>query len=150
MASVENFRNWKFYLILLQTLCSGNNEKAGPYVRSKSIDFNCTKFHSYLNPLKQLFSEHLKAHLKQLATLPCKRSMMNLLLTARASNAVTMDISKNLDLYADWYKNNIGEMKFFFKAEEFHNIMNLLDQCIAYEAELDYLEVVTYLSLKLF
>ncbi|XP_005187383.1 uncharacterized protein LOC101891480 isoform X2 [Musca domestica] len=125
LASVENFRNWKFYLILLQTLCSGNNEKAGPYVR-----------------------KHLKAHLKQLATLPYKRSMMNLLLTARASNAVTMDISKNLDLYADWYKNNIGEMKFFFKAEEFHNIMNLLDQCIAYEAELDYLEIHAAISIS--
>ncbi|XP_073848675.1 uncharacterized protein [Musca autumnalis] len=125
LSANDNFRDWKFYLIILQTLCSRNNEKAGPFVR-----------------------KHLKARLKQCATVPCKRSMLNLLLKARASNAVTMDITKNLNLYADWYKNNIGEMKFFLKAEEFHNVINLLDQCIAYESELDYLEIHAAISIS--
>lgn len=86
-------------------------------------------------------TEYLKSRVKQCASVPCKKSMMHILLTARAANAITMDVSKNLDYYADWYKNNIGEMKFFLKAEEFQNILSLLEQCIAYEAEVDYLEV---------
>lgn len=64
-----------------------------------------------------------------------------MLLTARAATATTMDITKNLNNYAEWYKANIGEMKFFLKAEEFQNILALLEQCINYEMEVDYLEV---------
>lgn len=73
-----------------------------------------------------------------------------MLLTARAATATTMDITKNLNNYAEWYKINIGEMKFSLKVEEFQNILTLLDQCISYEMEVDYLEVlINSLSLVL-
>ncbi|XP_075166984.1 uncharacterized protein LOC142239106 isoform X2 [Haematobia irritans] len=116
-SSCENFRDWKYFLIMLQTICSGNVEKSGPFVR-----------------------RYLKSRIKQCASVPSKRVMLHTLLTARAANATTMDVSTNLDNYADWYKNNIGEMKIFLKSEEFKNILNILDQCLTYESEIDYLE----------
>lgn len=79
--------------------------------------------------------------LKQCAAMPCKRNIMHMLLTARAATATTTDITTNLNNYAEWYKSNIGEMKFFLKAEEFQNILTLLNQCVCYEMEMDYLEV---------
>uniref|UniRef100_A0A1I8PI04 Fanconi anaemia group A protein N-terminal domain-containing protein n=1 Tax=Stomoxys calcitrans TaxID=35570 RepID=A0A1I8PI04_STOCA len=117
-SSSEAFRDWKYYLIMLQTVCSGNAEKSGPIIR-----------------------KYLNTRIKHCASVPCKRMMLHILLTARAASATTMDIAKNLNNYGDWYKNNIGEMKFFLKAEEFQNILDLLNQSLAYEAEVDYLEI---------
>lgn len=73
--------------------------------------------------------------------MPNKRNIIHLLLTARATTATTLDVDKNLNNYADWYKTNIGEMKFSFKAEEFQNVLALLEQIINYEMEIDYIEV---------
>ncbi|KAI8128425.1 hypothetical protein CVS40_1594 [Lucilia cuprina] len=124
-SSIENFKDWKFYLILLQTISSNNKDIAGPYIR-----------------------KYLKLRLKQCATIPCKRSLLHMLLTARAATANTMDITKNLNNYADWYKTNIGEMKFSLKAEEFQNILGLLEQSINYEMEVDYLEIHTLIAIS--
>lgn len=74
--------------------------------------------------------------------MPNKRNIMHMLLTARAATATTLDVAKNLNNYADWYKTNIAEMKFVLKAEEFQNILGLLEQSINYEMEIDYLEVL--------
>ena len=74
--------------------------------------------------------------------MPNKRNIMHMLLSARAATATTLDVAKNLNNYADWYKANIAEMKFFLKAEEFQNILSLLEQSINYEMEIDYLEVL--------
>ncbi|XP_037819173.1 uncharacterized protein LOC119608722 [Lucilia sericata] len=124
-STIENFKEWKFYLIMLQTISSKNNVIAGPYIR-----------------------KYLKLRLKQCATIPCKRSILHMLLTARAATANTMDITKNLNNYADWYKTNIGEMKFSLKAEEFQNILALLEQSINYEMEVDYLEIHTLIAIS--
>ncbi|XP_065368666.1 uncharacterized protein LOC135961105 [Calliphora vicina] len=123
-SSVENFKEWKFFLIMLQAISYSNSEIAGPYIR-----------------------KYLKLRLKQCAAIPCKRSVMHMLLTARAATANTMDITKNLNNYAEWYKTNIGEMKFSLKAEEFQNVLSLLDQCINYEMEVDYLEIHTLIGI---
>ncbi|KAM7344018.1 uncharacterized protein ACRADG_010866 isoform 2-T2 [Cochliomyia hominivorax] len=124
-SSTENFKEWKFYLIMLQTICRNNAEISGPFIR-----------------------KYLKLRLKQCATIPCKRSVIHILLTARATTATTMDITTNLNNYAEWYKTNIGEMKFFLKAEEFQNLLGLLDQCINYEMEVDYLEIHTIIAIS--
>lgn len=68
--------------------------------------------------------------------------MLHLLLSVRAATATTMDIDQNITAYGNWYKQNISDMKFVFKVEEFKSIVDLLDQCIPYEDVEDYLEVI--------
>lgn len=52
-----------------------------------------------------------------------------------------MDIQSNLDNYAKWYKQNIGEMTYLMTTEKFHLMLGLLEQSLFYEKELAYLEV---------
>ncbi|TMW42153.1 hypothetical protein DOY81_012765, partial [Sarcophaga bullata] len=121
----ESFKEWKFYLIMLQTIAHNNTEIAGPHMR-----------------------KYLKLRLKQCATMPNKRNIIHLLLTARASTASTLDVAKNLNNYADWYKTNIAEMKFVLKAEQFQNVLGLLEQSINYEMEIDYLEIHSMIAIS--
>uniref|UniRef100_A0A1B0FJR6 Fanconi anaemia group A protein N-terminal domain-containing protein n=1 Tax=Glossina morsitans morsitans TaxID=37546 RepID=A0A1B0FJR6_GLOMM len=118
LSTEENFEGWKFFLIILQTLSSSNNKVTGPFM------------HKYL-----------KSRIKHCASVNNKETVMHLLLTARAFTATDMDIQKNLNSYADWYKANIGEMKYYLKPEEFQTILHLLQECIDYEMEEDYLEI---------
>lgn len=69
------------------------------------------------------------------------KSLLHLLLTARAASASTMDIQSNLDNYAKWYKQNIGEMTYILGSEKFQVVLGLLDESLQYEKELQYLEV---------
>lgn len=82
--------------------------------------------------------------MRQIATFPTLNAMLHLLLTARAAHATTLDIHKNIDAYASWYKQNIGDMKFVLTTDEFQTTLNLLEQSIAYEMEEDYLAVGTF------
>lgn len=66
---------------------------------------------------------------------------MHLLLTARAAAANTMNIQQNLDNYAKWYKQNIGEMSYVLSTEQFQVVLNMLEDSIHYEQEIDYVEV---------
>ncbi|KAL9919950.1 uncharacterized protein ACN427_001675 isoform 3-T3 [Glossina fuscipes fuscipes] len=118
LSNEENFKGWKFFLIILQTLSSSNNKITGPFMQ-----------------------KYLKSRIKQSASINNKGAVMHLLLTARAFTATDMNINKNLNSYADWYKANIGEMKYYLKTEEFQTILHLLQECIDYEMEEDYLEI---------
>ncbi|XP_017120048.1 uncharacterized protein LOC108141292 [Drosophila elegans] len=114
----ENFRQWKFYLILVQSIASGASPESTVYIK-----------------------KYLKNRLLQTASTGCLTSLLHLLLTARAATASTMDIQKNLDNYAKWYKQNIGEMTYILGTEKFQVILGLLEEALPYEKELQYLEI---------
>lgn len=85
---------------------------------------------------------YLKNRLKHVASLGCQISLLHLLLTARAATATTMNIQQNLDNYAQWYKQNIGEMSYTLGGnEQFQVVLNILEDSVHYEMEIDYLEV---------
>lgn len=52
-----------------------------------------------------------------------------------------MNIQQNLDNYAKWYKQNIGEMSYVLSTEQFQVVLNMLEDSIHYEQEIDYVEV---------
>ncbi|XP_053964922.1 uncharacterized protein LOC128867580 [Anastrepha ludens] len=118
LSTFEHFKEWKFYFILLQTIAS-----------------NCT--HESAASMRKFF----KARLVEIAAIPSRDAMLHLLLSVRAATATTMDIDKNITAYADWYKQNISDMKFVLKVEEFQTIIDLLEQCVPYEAAEDYIEI---------
>ncbi|XP_067631748.1 uncharacterized protein [Eurosta solidaginis] len=118
LSTAENFMDWKFYLILLQTIASKCSSESATYIR-----------------------KYFKSRLSQIAALPSLDAMLHLLLSVRAATATTLDIDKNVTAYAEWYKQNISDMKFVLKVEEFQNIIDLLTQCIPYEAAEDYVEI---------
>lgn len=88
-----------------------------------------------------IFTEYLKNRLQHVASLGCQLSLLHLLLTARAAAATTMNIQQNLDNYAQWYKQNIGEMTYVLSSEQFQVVLNILEDSIHYEQEIDYVEV---------
>lgn len=88
------------------------------------------------------FAEYLKNRLLQTASTASLGSLLHLLLTARAACASTMDVRANLDNYAKWYKQNIGEMTYILGTEKFQTILRLLEESLPYEKELQYLEVI--------
>jgi len=53
-----------------------------------------------------------------------------------------MDVQKNLDNYAKWYKQNIGEMTYILGTEKFQTTLGLLEESLEYEKEIEYLEVI--------
>lgn len=71
------------------------------------------------------FAEYLKNRLLQTASTASLGSLLHLLLTARAACASTMDVRANLDNYAKWYKQNIGEMTYILGTEKFQTILRL-------------------------
>lgn len=88
--------------------------------------------------------EYLKNRLQHVASLGCQISLLHLLLTARAATATTMNIHQNLDNYAQWYKQNIGEMSYTLGGNvQFQVVLNILEDSVHYEQEIDYLEVST-------
>ncbi|KAH8345491.1 hypothetical protein KR084_005133 [Drosophila pseudotakahashii] len=117
-SSLETFRQWKFYLILVQSIASAASPETTTYIK-----------------------KYLKNRLSQTASTGCLTSLLHLLLTARATSASTMDIQKNLDNYAKWYKQNIGEMTYILGTEKFQIILGLLEKSLEYEKELQYLEI---------
>nr|XP_014100512.1 uncharacterized protein LOC106625215 [Bactrocera oleae] len=125
LSCLEHFSQWKFYLILLQTISSKCSEENSAFIR-----------------------KYLKTRLSQIAALPKRESMLHLLLSVRAATAITMDIDKNITAYADWYKRNISDMKFVLKVEEFKAIIDILEQCIPYESLEDYLEIHATFSIS--
>ncbi|XP_011188607.1 uncharacterized protein LOC105216041 [Zeugodacus cucurbitae] len=125
LSSLEHFNQWKFYLILLQTLTSKCSDENGAFIR-----------------------KYLKTRLTQISALPKREYMLHLLLSVRAATATTMDIDKNITAYADWYKRNVADMKFVLKVEEFKAIIDLLEQCIPYESLEDYLEIHATFSIS--
>ncbi|XP_037954096.1 uncharacterized protein LOC119684192 isoform X2 [Teleopsis dalmanni] len=120
----EHFKEWKFYLILMQTIVSRCTNECSVYIR-----------------------KYFKTRLLQISNNPCKNAMLHLLLTARAATATTEDIDKNIDSYAKWYKQNIGEMKYVLDKEQFLSILTLMEECISYETELEYIEIYTQISI---
>ncbi|KAH8321888.1 hypothetical protein KR067_007856 [Drosophila pandora] len=114
----ENFVDWKFYLILVQSIASIAKSETQAYIK-----------------------KYLKGRVLHTANTGCLKSFLHLLLTARAASATTMDIQSNLDNYAKWYKQNIGEMTYLMTTEKFHLMLGLLEQSLFYEKELAYLEV---------
>ncbi|XP_017105854.2 uncharacterized protein [Drosophila bipectinata] len=114
----ENFVDWKFYLILVQSIASIAKTETQAYIK-----------------------KYLKSRVLHTANTGCLKSLLHLLLTARAASASTMDIQSNLDNYAKWYKQNIGEMTYLMATEKFHLMLGLLEQSLFYEKELAYLEV---------
>ncbi|KAH8324692.1 hypothetical protein KR074_004116, partial [Drosophila pseudoananassae] len=114
----ENFVDWKFYLILVQSIASIAKTETQAYIK-----------------------KYLKSRVLHTANTGCLKSLLHLLLTARAASATTMDIQSNLDNYAKWYKQNIGEMTYLMATEKFHLMLGLLEQSLFYEKELAYLEV---------
>nr|XP_044248705.1 uncharacterized protein LOC108067835 [Drosophila takahashii] len=117
-SSMETFRQWKFYLILVQSIASAAEPETTTYIK-----------------------KYLKNRLLQTASTGCLTSLLHLLLTARATSASTMDIQKNLDNYAKWYKQNIGEMTYILGTEKFQITLGLLEKSLEYEKELQYLEI---------
>ncbi|XP_036331180.1 uncharacterized protein LOC118742878 [Rhagoletis pomonella] len=118
LSTAESFKEWKFYLILLQTIACKCAQESTLVIK-----------------------KYFKARLVQIAATPSREAMLHLLLSIRAATATTMDIDKNITAYADWYKQNISDMKFIFKVEEFQAIIDLLQQCIPYETAEDYIEI---------
>ncbi|XP_039956741.1 uncharacterized protein LOC120772298 [Bactrocera tryoni] len=125
LSSLEHFSQWKFYLILLQTISSKCSEENSAFIR-----------------------KYLRTRLSQIVVLPKLECMLHLLLTVRAATAITMDIDKNITAYADWYKRNISDMKFVLQVEEFKTVIDLLEQCIPYESLEDYLEIHATFSIS--
>ncbi|KAH8336995.1 hypothetical protein KR059_010155 [Drosophila kikkawai] len=117
-SNMENFKEWKFYLILVQSIASAANSETSAFIR-----------------------KHLKNRLLQTASSGCLKSLLHLLLTARAATATTMCILTNLDNYAKWYKQNIGEMTYILGTDKFQVILGLLEESLQYERELQYLEI---------
>ncbi|XP_030377928.1 uncharacterized protein LOC115626651 isoform X2 [Scaptodrosophila lebanonensis] len=111
-------KEWKFYVILIQSIASTSNADTTMFLK-----------------------QYLKSRLLKIGGAPCKLSMLHLLLTARAATARTMSVKHNLDAYASWYKENICEMNYMMDVERFQNVLNLLQECITYEKEQQYLEI---------
>lgn len=88
-----------------------------------------------------VIQEYLKSRVQHVASLRCQHSLLHLLLSARAATATTMNIQQNLDKYAQWYKQNIGEMSYALSSEQFHAVLTILEDSVHYELEIDYLEV---------
>ncbi|XP_033234430.1 uncharacterized protein [Drosophila pseudoobscura] len=121
----ENFTNWKFYLILVQSIASTCNSETTAFMK-----------------------KYLKSRVLHMATTGCLTSLLHLLLTARATSACTMDIHSNLDNYAKWYKQNIGEMSYLLRPEHFQMALGLLEESLHYESELQYLEIHAAIALS--
>ncbi|XP_002033142.2 uncharacterized protein LOC6608408 [Drosophila sechellia] len=117
-SNTEKFNQWKFYLILVQSIASAANPETTTYIK-----------------------KYLKNRLIQTASTASLGSLLHLLLTARAASASTMDVRANLDNYAKWYKQNIGEMTYILGPEKFQTILRLLEESLPYEKELQYLEI---------
>ncbi|XP_020802674.1 uncharacterized protein LOC110179435 [Drosophila serrata] len=117
-SNMEGFKEWKFYLILVQSIASAANLETTAFIK-----------------------KHLKNRLLHTASSGCLKSLLHLLLTARAATATTMDIQINLDNYAKWYKQNIGEMTYVLGTEKFQIILGLLEESLQYERELLYLDI---------
>ncbi|XP_016967755.1 uncharacterized protein LOC108036256 [Drosophila biarmipes] len=117
-SNTETFRQWKFYLILVQSIASAASPETTTYIK-----------------------KHLKNRLLQTASTGSLTSLLHLLLTARAASASTMDIQTNLDNYAKWYKQNIGEMTYILGTEKFQTALRLMEESLEYEKELQYLEI---------
>ncbi|KAH8254368.1 hypothetical protein KR032_009689 [Drosophila birchii] len=117
-SNMEGFKEWKFYLILVQSIASAANSETTTFIR-----------------------KHLKNRLLHTASSGCLASLLHLLLTARAATATTMCIESNLDNYAKWYKQNIGEMTYILGTEKFQVMLGLLEESLQYERELLYLEI---------
>ncbi|BFG05021.1 uncharacterized protein DMAD_03847 [Drosophila madeirensis] len=124
-SNMENFRNWKFYLILVQSIASTCNAETTAFIK-----------------------KYLKSRVLHMATTGCLTALLHLLLTARATSACTMDIHSNLDNYAKWYKQNIGEMSYLLRPEHFPIALGLLEESLPYESELQYLEIHAAIALS--
>ncbi|XP_017867054.1 PREDICTED: uncharacterized protein LOC108616400 isoform X2 [Drosophila arizonae] len=118
VSTSTSFKYWKFYIILLQSIASGANTDTASFIK-----------------------KYLKNRLLHAATLRCQLTLLHLLLTARAAAANTMNIQQNLDNYAKWYKQNIGEMSYVLSTEQFQAVLNMLEDSIHYEQEIDYVEI---------
>ncbi|XP_023172630.1 uncharacterized protein LOC111600645 [Drosophila hydei] len=118
VSTSTNFKYWKFYIILLQSIAGAANAVTAAFIK-----------------------KYLKNRLLHAATLGCQLSLLHLLLTARAAAANTMNIQQNLDNYAKWYKQNIGEMSYVLSNEQFQMILNMLEDSLHYEQEIDYVEI---------
>ncbi|XP_017066694.1 uncharacterized protein LOC108104878 [Drosophila eugracilis] len=124
-SNTENFKQWKFYIILVQTIASAASPETQTYIK-----------------------KYLKNRLLLTASNGCLTSLLHLLLTARAASASTMDIQINLDNYAKWYKQNIGEMTYILGADKFQIILALLEEALQYEKELQYLEIHVLIAIS--
>ncbi|EDW02295.1 uncharacterized protein LOC6561144 [Drosophila grimshawi] len=118
LSTALNFKQWKFYLILVQSIASSCSAETSTFIK-----------------------KYLKNRLQHVASLGCQFSLLHLLLTARAAAATTMNIQKNLDNYAQWYKQNIGKMSSVLSLDHFQSVLNILADSIHYELEIDYLEI---------
>jgi len=96
----------------------------------------------HIHCISLILAEYLKNRLLQTASNGSLKSLLHLLLTARAASASTMDVQKNLDNYAKWYKQNIGEMTYILGTEKFQTTLGLLEESLEYEKEIEYLEVI--------
>ncbi|EDW08994.1 uncharacterized protein LOC6579162 [Drosophila mojavensis] len=118
VSTSTSFKYWKFYIILVQSIASGANADTAAFIK-----------------------KYLKNRLLHAATFRCQLTLLHLLLTARAAAANTMNIQQNLDNYAKWYKQNIGEMSYVLSTEQFKVVLNMLEDSIHYEQEIDYVEI---------
>lgn len=118
LSTATKFKHWKYYLILVQSIASSSNAETISFIK-----------------------KYLKNRLQHVASLGCQLSLLHLLLTARAAAATTMSIQQNLDNYAQWYKQNIGEMSYLLGNEQFQVVLNILDDSVHYEQEIDYIEI---------
>nr|XP_016928000.1 uncharacterized protein LOC108008630 [Drosophila suzukii] len=121
----ESFRQWKFFLILVQSIASAASPETTTYIK-----------------------KYLKNRLLQTASNGSLKSLLHLLLTARAASASTMDVQKNLDNYAKWYKQNIGEMTYILGTEKFQTTLGLLEESLEYEKEIEYLEIHVLIAIS--
>ncbi|XP_022230714.2 uncharacterized protein LOC111079745 [Drosophila obscura] len=124
-SNAENFTNWKFYLILVQSIASTCTAETTAFIK-----------------------KYLKSRVLHMATSGCLASLLHLLLTARATSACTMDIHSNLDNYAKWYKQNIGEMSYLLRPDHFQVALGLLEESLHFESELQYLEIHAAIALS--
>ncbi|XP_037715114.1 uncharacterized protein LOC119550495 [Drosophila subpulchrella] len=124
-SNTESFRQWKFFLILVQSIASAASPETTTYIK-----------------------KYLKNRLLQTASTGSLKSLLHLLLTARAACASTMDIQKNLDNYAKWYKQNIGEMTYILGTEKFQTTLGLLEESLEYEKEIEYLEIHVLIAIS--
>ncbi|KAL7737769.1 hypothetical protein ACLKA6_006159 [Drosophila palustris] len=118
LSTGTHFKHWKYYLILMQSIASSSNAETVSFIK-----------------------KYLKSRVQHVASLGCQFSLLHLLLTARAAAATTMNIQQNLDNYAQWYKQNIGEMSYALGNEQFQIVLNILDDSVHYEQEINYLEI---------
>ncbi|KAH8394622.1 hypothetical protein KR222_000298, partial [Zaprionus bogoriensis] len=118
LSTTAHFKHWKFYLILMQSIASSAVAETTTFIK-----------------------KYLKNRVQHVASLGCQLSLLHLLLTARAAAASTMNIQQNLDNYAQWYKQNIGEMSYALSTEQFQVVLNMLEDSVHYEMEIDYLEI---------